>query len=407
VIAGVRASLPRALAAYQPDGAFPEGPGYWAYGTTYTVIALTALEVATGTDFSLASAPGFDRTARYRLAVQGPTGQVFNYADSAETVQTSPAYAWLATRYPDPAALAHSRALLTTALKSRKISNRFFALHALWFPAESPAGTASPPLDFHFRGVADLALFRSRWDDPRALFVGFKAGLTPEDVHHAHLDLGSFVLDADGQRWAIDLGPDTYSLPGYFDSSGPRWAYLRVNNHGHNTVTPGHALQHHDAAAPITAFQSTPERAFAVADLTPVYPGEAHSLRRGLALLDRSRVLVQDEFQPVRAGTPLHWQMLTRAKIVLSADGRIATLTQNDRTLRVEVLAPAGLRFHISPVTPPTAKEDPNQGVTALTLEITPESAAAITRLAVLLTPTGDPWARRSAPLLTPLDDWR
>jgi hypothetical protein len=27
--------------------------------------------------------------------------------------------------------------------------------------------------------------------------------------------LGSFVLDADGQRWAFDLGGDSYGLPEY------------------------------------------------------------------------------------------------------------------------------------------------------------------------------------------------
>ena len=51
VIAGVRVSMPRGLAAYSPDGATPEGPGYWTYGTTYAVIAFAELESALGTDF--------------------------------------------------------------------------------------------------------------------------------------------------------------------------------------------------------------------------------------------------------------------------------------------------------------------------------------------------------------------
>jgi hypothetical protein len=59
-------------------------------------------------------------------------------------------------------------------------------------------------------------------------------------------------------------------------------------------VTPGDALQRRKIVAPILAFGSTPKRAFAVADLTPAYPDEAASLRRGIALLDRARVLVQE-----------------------------------------------------------------------------------------------------------------
>ena len=55
---------------------------------------------------------------------------------------------------------------------------------------------------------------RSDWLDPSAMFVGIKAGTNR--VNHSHLDLGTFVLDALGQRWAVDLGGDNYNLPGYF-----------------------------------------------------------------------------------------------------------------------------------------------------------------------------------------------
>ena len=276
VVNGARASLPLVMAAYQPDGAYPEGPGYWAYGTTYNVIALTLLEGTLGTDFGLGAAPDFDRTALYRLAVQGPTGLGFNYADGGAGLEDTPAYAWLAQRYRHPAALEQSRSLLRAQI-AKKTVDRFFALYAIWYPDSSaqsaeesaaskprvqrdedgPAastprvqpgedGPAAPnpredgqPLDLHFRGVADIALFRSAWNDPRALFLGFKGGAN--SANHAHLDLGSFVFEADGVRWALDLGPDDYNLPGYFGVQ--RWSYFRLNNHSHNTVTPGEVLQ--------------------------------------------------------------------------------------------------------------------------------------------------------------------
>src|SRR5262249_53056341 len=141
------------------------------------------------------------------------------------------------------------------------------------------------PLDAIFRGPAQLAIFRSRWHDPRALFVGFKAGRN--DVNHAHLDLGSFVLEADGVRWAHDLGPDDYNLPDY--SGKKRWTYSRLNNFSHNTPTPGDTLQDLKADVPLIATGPHPDRAFAVADLAPAYPGLAAKMHRGIALLDRAR----------------------------------------------------------------------------------------------------------------------
>lgn len=418
VVTEARASLPFGMAAYAPDGEYPEGPGYWTYGTTYNVIALAELESALGTDLGLTTAPGFDRTASYQLAMQGPAGLAFNYADSTDDLQNSPACAWLAERFGLSTALRHTRALLADSLRRESVTkfdptiqaqvvNRFFPLHAIWFPREPAAGesAADLPLDLHFRGVADLAVFRSAWNDRRALFVGFKAG--ENSNHHNHLDLGSFVLDADGERWAMDLGPDAYSLPGYFDNARQRWTYFRLNNRGHNTVTPGDALQRRGVVAPIVAFGSLPARAFAVADLTPAYPDEAASLCRGIALLDRSRVLVQDEYRPAQAGTPLHWTMVTKAKIDLAGDGRSALLTSHGRSLRVDVLEPAAARLRLGSARPPTTTENQNEGCALLVIEVTPETNGSLMRLAVLLTPLGENWPRLSPPALTPLADWR
>ena len=401
VISGARKSLPLAMDTYQPDGAYPEGPGYWGYGTGYNVIALAALESALGSNFGLGRAPAFDLTARYRLHVQGPTGLAFNYADGGAGIGAQAEYTWLATRYGHTMALAHSRELLAEALAKsirNAESDRFFALHAVWFPVDTPAGLTSEPLDARFRGQAELAIFRSAWHDPRALFVGFKAGRN--DVNHAHLDLGSFVLDADGVRWALDLGPDDYNLPAYFGSK--RWTYYRLNNHSHNTLTPADALQNLKAIAPIIAFGSARERAFAVVNLTGAYPGAAKEILRGVALLDRARVLVQDEVTGLKPGTPLAWRLLTGAKIALSEDGHTATLTQSGRTLRVEILAPASARFSESPATPPTTTERQNEGVSALSANLTPGTPDI--RLAVLLTPVGNHWpAQLPPPTLTPL----
>lgn len=414
VVTGAVKSLPLAMAAYAPDGAYPEGPGYWNYGTTYNVIALALLEGSLGTDFGLAQTAAFDRTADYRLYVQSPAGLGFNYADGGAPIGLSPAYTWLAQHFGSAQVRTHTRNLLTSGLAQKRPdreSDRFLALNAVWFPSllEQPNSKAenSSPLDARFRGPAQLAFFRSAWDDPRALFVGFKAGANA--VNHSHLDLGSFVLDADGVRWATDLGPDDYNLPGYFDSkkgtTAPRWKYYRLNNHSHNTLTPGGALQEYQATAPLTSFASTPARAHAIADLTSIYPGAAQKILRGVVLLDRARVLVQDDLTGLKAHTPLVSRLLTEATITLSADARTATLTREGRTLRAEILAPAAAKFTARPATPPTVKERTNPGVTALSAEFTSDTPDA--RLAILFTPLGDHWPKNlPSPPLTPLANW-
>jgi hypothetical protein len=401
IVTGAVASLPRAMAAYAPDGAYPEGPGYWGYGTSYNVIAIALLESALGTDGGLAQTEAFDRTAIYRLHIQGTSGQAFNHADGGAGIGAQAEYSWLANRYGLDAARTHSRALLTAALDAKRLprnGDRLFALHAVWFPAP-PAGGTVEPLDRHFRGPAELALFRSAWNDDRALFAGLKAGSNA--VNHSHLDLGSFVLDADGVRWAEDLGPDDYNLPAYFGAK--RWTYYRLNNFSHNTLTPGNTLQDPKAVAPVIAFSSTPVRASAVVDLTPAYPGSATNMRRGLAMLDRARVLVQDEITGAKAGTVLHWRMTTPAKVVLE-DGQHAVLSQGGKTLRATILEPAAATFAVSPATPPTRAEKQNEGATVLSATVT--IAGGSERIAVLLTPLGAAWPEEKLPACVPLGSW-
>jgi hypothetical protein len=206
----------------------------------------------------------------------------------------------------------------------------------------------------------------------------------------------------------LDLGREEYSLPGYGDmKGGRRWSYFRLNNHGHNTVTPGDALQKWHSTAPIVAFGSSPEKGFAVANLTAAYPDEAASLQRGIALLDRARVLVQDEFQPTHANTALHWVVMTEARVDVAQNGRSAMLTKNGRSLKVEVLEPRKARLHTGPAKPPTAAENQNEGISLLAIDFTHVSTESSARLAVLLTPIGDKWPKLSPPTIKPLAEWR
>lgn len=405
VVQGVRAYLPISLHSYAPDGAWAEGPGYWGYGTGFAVMALSALESSLGTDFGLGKVePTFAKTALFRLQMEAPNGVIYNYADVKTTWESSasPALGWLANRFGPSVVAAQLRASLTKQFASRpanKEKDRMFALHALWLPVE-PKESESAPLDMHFRGEADVAVFRSAWKDPEALYLGFKNG--QNGVNHAHLDLGSFLLDADGVRWSAELGSDNYGMPQYF---GPlRWTYYRLTNYGHSTITPGDTLQATRGLAPIYSFESTPGVASAIADLSAVYPGSAKTILRGVFVQNRARVLVQDDITDLAPNTPLNWRMITAAKIDISKDGRVATLTQQNKTLRVELLSPADGTFSIASALPPKPEEDQNEGYSILLGNVAAKPSTSSVRIAVLLTPVGPKWpANLPAPKLEAL----
>jgi hypothetical protein len=393
--AGIK-SLRLPMARFAPDGAWDEGPGYWNYATSYNTIFLAALQTALGTDFGLSRIPGFSETGFFPLYLTGPLGRTFNYADGSDGTIRAPQMFWLAREYNHPVYAWCQRQVASPA-----------ALDLLWFDARGKGpGAEGLPLDRHFRGV-EVATFRSAWEDRDALFVGFKGG--DNKANHSNLDLGSFVLDALGIRWAVDLGADNYNLPGYFGSQ--RWSYYRMRAEGHNTLVlnPGDGPDQDPAAgARITRFHTTGERAFAIADLTPAYARHARRVRRGVALLDRRQVLIQDEVEAEKPAE-VWWFLHTPAEAEVSESGSEATLKQGNARLWARILSPKGATFTVREVRPlPTSphpeKQASNDGIRKLAIQ---QAGSADLRLAVLFVPlrAGEPQPSR-LPEVVPLSEW-
>jgi len=376
VPAAVR-SLPRALASYGPDGAWGEGPGYWSYATRYTAYGLTALQTALGKDFGLLQIKGLAESGNFPIYTTGPTGLYLNLADVGErsTRRPMPCLFWLARAYNNSFYADEEHAMLAKRSASPE--------HMVWYVPAPKKKPASKDLDRYFRGPVEVAVFRSAWDDPEALFVGVKAGYN--QVSHGHLDLGNFELDALGVRWARDLGSDNYNLPGYWDrkKGGKRWSYYRLNSKSHNIPLLGGEDQDELAKSRFIKFETKKSSAFVLVDLTGAYEKFAKKVTRGVAMVqDRRAVLIQDEFE---IGTPceLIWGMTTDAKITVKKKG-VATLTLKDKELIARVLSPAGAEFVVESAEqkPP---EKTNKGVRRLVLRL--PNAKGNVQIAILLSP--------------------
>ncbi|WP_203076496.1 heparinase II/III domain-containing protein [Falsiroseomonas ponticola] len=371
-----------ALASYAPDGAWDEGVAYWDYATQYAVFLMAALDSALGSDQGLSAVPGLAEAWRFRLHLEGPTGRVFNFADGPEGVRNTPALMWLARRYQAPAAawlIGRAPGVTGTGV--------------LWYqPGGQAPGAMGLPLDARFRHV-EVASLRGAWGEPGASWIAFKGG--DNAANHGNLDLGTFVMEAGGERFAIDLGADDYALPGYF-SPGQRFSYYRNATAGQNALLVDGADQPARATAAITTFRSEPGFARAVADLSAGYPALA-SARRGIALLDRRVMVVADEVTG-SAGRRLRWQMHTRAAVELA--GAAAVLRQGAAVLHARILEPAGAVFSLDSAARPPP-ENPNTGVQRLAVE-----ATGAARILVAFAP-GEPVAEdRVAPVRRPVTAW-
>lgn len=401
VIEFALASIPRGVSVYRPSGAYPEGPGYWQYGTSYTCVTISALNTALGTDFQISKTPGLDKTGWFRIHTIGPIGLYFNYADSGSRSRLASSMFLLSHTYDEPVyAWWHRRRIEQELPPLDRLrpdrQDRFFPLEIAWFDAAGQQLKADAlPRDAFFDSRQDVVTMRSEWDSD-AWYVGFKGG--DNRANHGHLDIGSFVLDAMGVRWALDLGSDNYNMPGYFGRQ--RWEYFRLNNRSHNTLVIGDQIQNPTARCDVVAYRSEPDRVHAVVDMTDAYRGQAQSVKRGMAMIQRRAVLVRDEV--AGAKDTVRWAMVTDAEIRLN--GNRATLSKDGRQLELEILSPNDGHFQELSTRPPTSRERSNEGTQMLAITVAPPPDKELT-IELLISKSGDRLpddARQSVPL----DSW-
>ncbi len=369
---------------YAPDGAYPEGPGYWGYGTTFHVILVEAIEHFTGKPSDLAAFPGFLHSADYMLQMVTPTGALYSYSDCNIRTGENLTQYWFARRTGRADLLFGNAALLEASRPGRSVpseSERIAALALLWLdPRLTNATVTPPPLSWYGRGPNPVATHRSAWADPRATFIGLKGGSA--SLSHGHMDAGSFLLEADGVRWAVDPGMQSYlSLESKGvalwsgEQGGPRWDVFRLGPDAHNILRFDGAPPQVAGRGELVRFSTQP--ATAVVNLDAVYGGQVASVSRGVTLAPDRSVLIQDEWSTAANAVNVTWQMLTEADHV-QADENEVHLAAGNATLTLRVLAPAGAKIAVEDVSKPRASYDaPNPRLKRITITTRTEAVTS------------------------------
>lgn len=340
IIDRAKESIKLPLEDYNPDGAYPEGYGYWGYGTSFHILFLSALQTIQLMDNQIDT--GLIKTASYFQNMLGTSGKSFNYSDAGNGAGLNAAMFWFAYQSKNNSLLFNEKNYLDDA--SKMGGNRILPAAMIWGKDLKLDNIDTPTQKTWIgQGKSPVAMMRTSWTDKNAIYVGLKTGSAA--VNHAHMDIGSFVMDANGERWAMDLGMQEYeSLESkgvkLWDKTqtGQRWEIMRYNNHYHNTLSFDNELQLVEKKAHVIQNTTTPNFMSAVTDLSSIYENKIKEAKRGLAILDNDIVVIKDEITNNEKPTQMKWLMVTQADVkILNAN--TFQLTQNGKKMYLKVLS--------------------------------------------------------------------
>lgn len=326
---------------YSPDGNYPEGYMYWGYGTFYEVMLLYSLNKIWGHDIGLSDTAGFKKSADFMLFMTGTSNLPFNYSDCTNSEQPKLAMWYFAYRFNDPCLLLHEIRLLREGRYSVCSERRLLPV-ILAFAGKLNLDKVDAPKSNMWlgNGVTPICLIRTGWiGDENDKYLGIKGGKA--SVSHGHMDVGSFVYDVFGIRWAYDLGMESYgpiesaleSVGGNFwdkSQSSMRWKVYRLSNKAHNTIIINDTPHNVDGFATVRDISDYNVYGVEV-DMSNVFLSDIVFAKRQI-YINENGLIIKDIIKPLPdSDINIKWNMVTRANVVNVGNG--LELSENGHTL--------------------------------------------------------------------------
>jgi len=341
------------MGVYKYNGAYPEGMGYWEYGTSFNILFIDMLQRMWNTDRGLIAMDGFLKTVNFVTHMQGNgTKQLsggtlksinplpFNFADCGSGIGVQTGMFWLAARSTDPSVLFNEIKKLEFSLANNESSlknNRLLQFLLIWgMNLDLKNLPSTTETTYIAQGESAVAAMRSGWG-ANDIYLAVKGG-TPSG-NHAHMDIGSFIMEANDIRWASDFGMSDYNT---LETNGvdlwnmsqtsERWDTFRYNNMAHNTLTFNGKTQLVDGNVTVNNLVNTSQLKSVEMNLTPVYKNELSSCKRTASIVSNRYVEIKDEIIAGTSNLTTRWNLLTQA-VPQKVNERIIKLVQSTKTL--------------------------------------------------------------------------
>ncbi len=337
-----------------PEGKWDEGMGYWEYVLEHLGWTMTSLENIFGTTFGFKDVPGMCDLPKLGMYLQTHNG-VFNYASPSASKGCTgfnfvPEVFIYANMYNDIGITQFYDAFY------KELNQEYgYYRYLLFAPKPDTLNNSKTKIapDKYYK-TSGMCSLRTDFNDPDGIYLGVVGGTTGE-YNNSHFDKGSFIFEALGERWLIDMGRngnDTYP-------------YLkRTETHNAVSINPSADNKGQEMGVPVyaTRFESKPEGALVVYDLSDAYGTRVKEYKRGFKLTDNRTVLeVRDEIS-LQEKSDIHYNLITRADVTIDKDGMGVTLRQNGKECKIAFYSNASdFKIAIGDLTPVGNFESPEQ----------------------------------------------
>ncbi len=331
-------SLESAFNMLAPDGSWFEGVAYWTPTVEAMVWIMEGLRNATDTDYGFFNVPGMKKAGYYLYEMSGEAA-IFNFNFASQRGYPEPMLLYFAQRMNDNSL---KQLCIDHYEKYRGESGIYMTASALILSGDILAERVDVvlPLDAYYRGVEAISM-RSSWDKENMLYAGFHSGYN--GAQNAQLDIGTFVIEAYGDRFITDFGPENYAISG---ASGDNFKAYMNRAEGANAYIINPSTDYMDqlksAYCYFDRYETNDISALAITDMSDAYGSKVQSAVRGMKMTNnRGAIILQDEIK-CTAPSDIYWGMHTPAKVTLSEDKKTALLDINGNKMEVKILSTQG-----------------------------------------------------------------
>ena len=309
---------------YQGDN--NEGLAYWGYGLSFIVQYADMMRAVCGID--MYKHPWLSQTARFPMYCAPPGAWGVSFGDSGmpnHAVRGPTQTGWV-----------------------RKLAMRTRDPYALWYSGARDAVDGlvpKPPVDLpqsiHYRHIGWVVLNTSLIDGREGVTVAMHSG--KYHAGHQHPDQNHFVINAYGEKLAIDGG--------YYDWYGsPHFKAYSMTTLAHNTLLvdgEGQAVCKRGADGRIAAYFDSPGYGYTVGDAAnpEVYRGKLKQFDRQILFIKPGFVIVRDVVAASKQ-VKLDWMLHAIVQVKLGS-GNSFEIECDRAALRGAVLLPTDAKVEV------------------------------------------------------------